>query len=125
MAKRGRGGLWGAAAALAAVTYFCVHALSGDAGLPVWLETRRALATLELERAELAAERAYLEDRIARLSEATLDLDYLEERARAIVFAAHPDDVMIPHTALKAVYAPPTVDVDERRPYTYRVVSPH
>ena len=83
----------------AAIAYFAGHALTGESGLIAWMSAKHRLAALEAELAEVSAERGDLEDRAARLREETLDLDYLEERARALVGVARPDDIVVPASA--------------------------
>ncbi len=106
MAARGStGGFLTVAAGLVAVGYFLVHGLTGEAGLAAWTETRREIAALEARHVWLALQVADLEDRARRLRETTLDLDYLEERARDVAMVGRPDEVVIPSTALDAALA--------------------
>ena len=77
------------------VIYFVYHAIQGDRGL-------RAYASLtgEVEHAStilgaLNSERYGLEKRVRLLRPDSLDLDLLEERARATLDVMHDDDVII------------------------------
>lgn len=106
-AQRSAGGFLTVAAGLVAVGYFLIHGLTGEAGLAAWTETRRELAALEARHAWLSVHVADLEDRARRLREPTLDLDYLEERARDVAMVARADDVIIPANALDAALAGP------------------
>ena len=77
------------------VVYFAYHALAGEQGLISWLGYQRKIESLREEATYLEAER----DRLARherlLSSDSLDLDFLEERARALLFLEDPDDVVV------------------------------
>jgi cell division protein FtsB len=89
-------------AIVAGIAYFAGHALRGENGLIAWAAAKGRLATLEAELAEAQALRADLEARAARLSEETLDLDYLDERARALVGLGQPGDIVVPARAREA-----------------------
>ncbi|MCI0431599.1 MAG: septum formation initiator family protein [Rhodospirillales bacterium] len=78
-----------------AFSYFAYHAVEGDRGLRSWLKLRQEIATARSTEAELAAERAVLERRVALLRPESLDRDMLEERARAVLNLAHPDERVI------------------------------
>jgi len=78
-----------------ACSYVAYHAIEGDRGLRSWLKLRQEIATAQATEAELAAERAVLERRVALLRPESLDRDTLEERARAILNLAHPDERVI------------------------------
>lgn len=112
-ARGAGGGVLSLLAALTVAGYFLLHGLTGEAGLAAWTETRRELARLDAEHERLALQRAALEDRARRLREATLDLDFLEERARDLAMVARPDEIIIPAEALTAARAP--VDPDAAR----------
>ena len=83
-------------AILAGIAYFAGHALTGEAGLIAWMGYKHRLAALDAELAVAASEHAGLEERAARLRDETLDLDYLEERARVLVGVGRPDDIIVP-----------------------------
>lgn len=78
-----------------AIAYFGYHALTGEQGVLNWIvvknDTRIAQAELEAARAEREA----LEITAARLRSDSLDLDYVEERARHILNVAHPRDYIV------------------------------
>ena len=84
----------------AAIAYFGGHALTGQNGLLAWTASKRQIASLEAELAATQQELALLEDRAARLREESLDLDYLDERARAVVGMGRRGDVVVPAAAL-------------------------
>ncbi len=84
------------AAILAGIAYFSGHALTGQNGLFAWSLDRAHIAALEVDLDALRAERLRLEDRASRLRDETLDLDYLDERARALVGVGHARDIVVP-----------------------------
>jgi cell division protein FtsB len=77
------------------VVYFVYHTIQGDRGLRAYVtlgkEVDAAISTLSA----LNAERTILERRVHLLHPSSLDRDMLEERARAILNAAHVDDFVI------------------------------
>ncbi len=92
MAKRG-------AAALslglgAAIVYLGAHALTGRQGLLAYVDLQAQERALEIRVAALEDERAELEVRAARLRLATLDLDYLDERARITLAAGDREELV-------------------------------
>ncbi|WP_020398924.1 FtsB family cell division protein [Kordiimonas gwangyangensis] len=75
--------------------YFAFHAFQGDNSLA-------ALKRLEVQQQELsalaedvAAERAALEARTAKLANRTIDPDMLEEQVRLRLGFTHPDEVIV------------------------------
>ncbi len=90
----------------AGIVYFGVHGLVGEQGALAWAGHQRRIERLEAGLEILYAQRAALEARAARLRPATLDRDFLDERARALLNVAHPRDLVIPAAAL-----PPGVGV--------------
>jgi cell division protein FtsB len=75
--------------------YFIYHAVQGERGILAWLRLNQQLEAAQDELAMSAAERAALEQRVALLSNSSLDLDMLEERARIMLNFSDPDDVVI------------------------------
>ena len=75
--------------------YFAYHLQTGDNGLEVRavLEKRKALLSGKL--AGLKAVKTRLERDVALLRPESLDPDMLDERARAILNLAHPDDLIM------------------------------
>src|SRR5687768_17399739 len=78
-----------------AFSYFAYHAVEGDRGLRSWMKLRQEIAAARTSEAELSAERAMLEHRVTLLRPESLDRDMLEERARAVLNLAHPDERVI------------------------------
>ena len=75
--------------------YFVFHAIHGDRGLLAWLRLNQELKIANFEAARAEADRGALERRVTLLSNTSLDLDMLEERARVMLNYAHPDDLII------------------------------
>ncbi len=79
----------------AMVAYLGYHAVQGKRGLVAWL---RLDQRIEQTRAALALNRAEerrLAHRVALLRPDGLDRDMLDERARAVLNLAHPDDLVV------------------------------
>ena len=75
--------------------YFVFHAIHGDRGILAWLRLKQELKAATSEAAKSSRERSAMEWRVTVLSNSSLDLDMLEERARVMLNYAHPDDVII------------------------------
>ncbi len=65
--------------------YFAVNAIKGDRGFFRYLYLKGKVEAAQQERARYAAIKKDLEHKVAMLSESSLDLDYLEERARIVL----------------------------------------
>ncbi len=81
------------------IAYLGFHAWTGEQGYRSHLTLSSEIADTRQQLAEVRAERAAMEDRVARLNDATpdaeIDVDYLEERARAVLRFAHPDEIVV------------------------------
>ena len=75
--------------------YFVYHAVQGDRGIVAWMQLNQQIRVAEDELAKTDHERQEMEQRVALLSNTSLDLDMLEERARVMLNFAHPDDLVI------------------------------
>jgi len=75
--------------------YFVYHAVQGDRGIVAWMQLNQQIRVAETELEKTDAERQEMEQRVALLSNTSLDLDMLEERARVMLNFAHPDDLVI------------------------------
>ena len=75
--------------------YFVYHLQTGDHGLESRAVLEKRKAVLEGELAGLAEVRQRLERDVALLRPQSLDPDMLDERARAILNLAHPDDLIM------------------------------
>jgi cell division protein FtsB len=69
----------------AAILYLGAHAVTGPQGLAAYVDLQARERALELQLDELSQERAALEARAARLKPESLDRDFLDERARALL----------------------------------------
>lgn len=78
----------------AACVYLAAHAVTGKQGLIAHWDLQKQEAALLAERDALRDERAMLEARAARLRPESVDLDYLDERARALLAAGDPDELV-------------------------------
>ncbi len=77
------------------IGYFGVNAFSGDHGLKAKQDIDQQVASLSTELARLQIERAQWARRIALLRSSGLDPDMLDERARALLDYAHPNDLTL------------------------------
>ncbi len=75
--------------------YFTFAAVQGNHGVLSRMEIDARTLELKAERDRLARELAALENRTRRLSDDFLDLDLLDERARAVLGYARADDLVI------------------------------
>ncbi len=78
----------------AAILYLGAHAVTGPQGLLAYVELQAQERAFERRVAALAEERADLEARAARLRPETLDLDYLDERARISLAAGDSSELI-------------------------------
>ena len=86
-------GLYVTAALL--IGYFGANAYSGNHGLKAKQDIDQQIAALSGELARLQAERVQWERRIDLLKSNRLDPDMLDERARALLDYAHPNDLVL------------------------------
>ena len=75
--------------------YFVYHAVQGDRGIVAWMQLNQQIRVADDELSKTDHERQEMEQRVALLSNTSLDLDMLEERARVMLNFAHPDDLVI------------------------------
>jgi cell division protein FtsB len=79
----------------AAIVYLAVHAVTGEQGVAGVFHLTEQEQKLSAELATLESERLTLSAAVAGLSDKTLDLDLLEERARVVLGAAYPDETFL------------------------------
>ena len=93
-------GRWLAFVVTAILAYFGYHAIHGQRGILAWVDKSRELEHAKQKLAELDAERAGLERRVAGLQPDRLDPDLLEEELRKLGYV-RPDEVILlpPKTA--------------------------
>ncbi len=75
--------------------YFVANAIDGDRGLRAAAQRREVLASKQAELSRVEAERDVWERRVGALRASRLDRDMLDERARAMLNLADPDDVIV------------------------------
>ncbi|HJS80219.1 MAG TPA: septum formation initiator family protein [Vitreimonas sp.] len=78
----------------AAILYLGAHAVTGRQGLVAYVDLQAQERVLEERVSSLEEERARLEARAARLRPETLDLDYLDERARITLAAGDSEELV-------------------------------
>lgn len=78
----------------AAILYLGAHAVTGRQGLVAYVDLQAQERTLESRLDTVEAERLALEARAARLRPETLDLDYLDERARVTLAAGDSEEII-------------------------------
>ena len=81
----------------AAMAYFGYHAVQGDRGLIAWWNLRFELERADRTLAEVTAEKTAIQKRVQLLRPESLDRDMLEERARLMLGAVGPGELVIPN----------------------------
>ncbi len=97
-----------------ALSYFGWHAFHGNYGLVARDQLTVRVAALEVELKAVREERQALERRVALLKPQSLDPDMLEERARATLMIAHPNDIVLVEQPQRTE-RPPTQNAQPRR----------
>ena len=92
--RRGRS-ILGPVLGLSLAGYFAYHLVEGDRGLIAWLHLTQELRTAKAGRDQVLTERAALENRVANMRPDHLDPDLLDERARATLDVAGPNEIVI------------------------------
>ena len=75
--------------------YFAFAAVQGPSGILRRVQLESETATLEAERQALIEETAQMQNLTLRLSDDYLDLDLLDERARAVLGTIRADEVIL------------------------------
>lgn len=86
-------GIWIFGALL--MVYFAFHAVNGERGLLKYLYLRQEIAEAEKIARNYNLQKIKLEEKVKHLSNASLDLDLLEERARVVLNFAAADEFII------------------------------
>lgn len=81
--------------AMGLTAYFSFAAIQGDFGHFRRVQIEADETALQMQLAQLHAERATLENKTRRLSDDYLDLDLLDERARKVLGMARGDEIII------------------------------
>lgn len=95
MIRRGVARIVGPLIGCLAVAYFTYHLVNGERSLLAWRHMDSEIAEAENRLAHLQDERVAMERRANLLRPDHLDPDMLEERARAILNFARPDEVVV------------------------------
>jgi cell division protein FtsB len=77
------------------VVYFSYHLVEGDRGLSAWLRLSQEIRVAQATLAAADAERRALDQRVNLLRPGHLDRDMLDERARAALNLAGPNERVI------------------------------
>jgi cell division protein FtsB len=77
------------------VFYFAYHLVQGDRGLVAWLRLNHQLKQAQASLESAHAERDALDRRVELLRPEHLDRDMLDERARATLNLAGPNEIVI------------------------------
>lgn len=75
--------------------YLGFHAVSGERGLFAFFRETRRLEQLSAELTQVRSQREQMEKKIKLMSNASLDLDMLDERARTVLGLAGKDEVVL------------------------------
>jgi cell division protein FtsB len=95
--KRGAVAMIAPTVFLAVTGYFAWNATRGDHGLKTYAVRQTQLVAAQKELAAAEAERDVWETRVAGLRANHIDPDTLDERARAMLNLAEPDDIVVPY----------------------------
>lgn len=77
------------------IVYFSYHALNGDQSVLKWMHHQQEVTSLQAELSRLQVRQAQLEKQNELLRPGSLDLDYLQERARVKLRYMNPGDRLI------------------------------
>jgi cell division protein FtsB len=80
---------------LALTGYFAYHLVEGDRGFRAWMRITQELRQAKSNLADVAAERATLDRRVANMRPDHLDPDLLDTQVRRNLDVAAPDEIVI------------------------------
>lgn len=75
--------------------YFTINTIKGDRGIFKYMYLKNKVEAAQAKQAQYQQIKKDLEHKVAMLSEKSLDLDYLEERARIVLNMASSDEYVI------------------------------
>ncbi|MBE6449056.1 MAG: septum formation initiator family protein [Alphaproteobacteria bacterium] len=75
--------------------YFIYHTISGDRGLLKYIYLKQEIVKAEKVAEQYSLQKKELEEKVKHLSNASLDLDLLEERARIVLNMANDDEFIL------------------------------
>ena len=93
--RRRAGLLLGPAIGVALTGYFAYHLVEGDRGFNTWLSLSREIRIAAAKLDAVRAQRAALDLKVSNLRPEHVDPDLLDERIRATLNLASPDDIVI------------------------------
>jgi cell division protein FtsB len=93
--RRRSRGLIGPVVAIALTGYFAYHLVGGDRGLLAWLRLNRAIQAENDKLEGLRAKHAALDLKVKNLTPDHLDPDLLDERVRATLNLAAPNEIVV------------------------------
>ncbi len=85
---------------LVLIVYFLSHAMLGKHSFYNWMNARKEKALLLEEYARVSKQEQDLSVDVKALQDESLDLDFLDERARKLLNLAHPNDYFIEYQIL-------------------------
>lgn len=85
----------GPALGIALTAYFAYHLVEGDRGLLAWVRLTREIRVQNDRLADLRAQNTALRAKVADMTPDHLDPDLLDERVRAALNLAAPDEIVI------------------------------
>lgn len=77
------------------IVYFAFHTVNGERGLLKYLYLRQEISQAKKRAADCSRQKRALEESVRHLSNESLDLDLLDERARIVLNLASDDDFVI------------------------------
>lgn len=86
------------------VAYFGWNAMHGNRGLEEYAKRQKDMVAAQADLVAAQTEQADWEKRVASLSTNQLDLDSLDERARAMLNLADPNDIVVPYGPGKKLF---------------------
>ena len=89
---------------LALVGYFGWNATQGDHGLQAYAMRQEQLKAVQGDLQRIEGERDQMERRVAGMRSARLDPDTLDERSRAILNLADPNDIVVMYGGGKRLF---------------------
>ena len=89
---------------LSLVAYFLWNATQGERGLQAYAQRQQQLKAAEAELVRTTQDQAAWERRVSGLRSQNLDPDTLDERARAMLNAADPADIVVMYGSGKKLF---------------------
>jgi len=80
---------------LSALAYIAIHAVQGDRGLLAWWHLSEQIDRTRAELTRTSTDVTLLRRRVNLLRPENLDRDMLDERVRAVLLLADPQDILI------------------------------